>query len=380
MLIRNFSATCGDGDMGEEANRRALGIYDARRTIYVFVDKLSYEAKNYKFAKAAIINECAYDSEKYMTGLRRSGAHIVRKAVYFGTIVCGMPGNIQSPGSFFTLDNSITSEKDVILGKDVISHGSAVFSSRLQNMDNDERLCVEIPKDIWTLPPQYYTEMMMCKDTGDFYDLNTETFACKVPIDELIDHSTTYQFMDIDKYDTMRLELAGSMVKAESKFDKSIQVPQSVGTAFNGFEGRGSIFIYDSDAFGFGKDGVNVKGGYFPQGKFYDKGWVANNLANTLDFFRMECKDVEEMYGHVRVLYNPDALGNKFKIRFKDYNVSPITPLGKVDNNGDIDATKSDCVTSGLDTGYVTDRSVADSISLANKSNMYDFMKNMQGW
>lgn len=380
MIIRDFSNRIGD--MGEDSDKRAVGIIDARRTMYVFVDKVSYETKSFKTAKAAIINECVYDNKfDFVHYIKRDNAYIIRKGLYFGTIVCGVPGDIQSENSFFTIDSAISSEKNVQPGNEVISFGTNLFSTRMRQLDNKDLLYLDIEYEVNSIPPQYYNEYSMMKDLGDWTDLNSDPYSCKVETKYLIDNSTTFQFMDIEKYDTMRLELSGSIINVESKYSKSIAVPTNLGSAFNSYEGKGSIFIYDSDAFGFGHEGVNVRGGYVPQGKFYDKPWVAQNLATALESFRMNCKDIEEEYGHVRVLYNPDDLGNKFKFRFKDYKQSPLVPLHKITNSGMVDETKSNNVSSGIDSGYVLDRSMQDSISMINKANTKAFFESTQsGW
>ena len=381
MIIRDFSLKIGD--IGEESDRRAIGILNAKRTIYVFVDKVSYEAKSFKTAKAAIINECVYDNKFDFTHyIKRDNAYIIRKGLYFGTIICGVPGDIQSEGSFFSLDSAISSEKNVQQGNDeVISYGSNIFSTRMHNLDNNDMLCLDVEYEVNSIPPQYYNEYMMFKDLGDWTDLASDPYSCKVDTKILIDHSTTFQFMDAEKYDTMRLELRGSIINIESVYHNSISIPTNIGSAFNSYEGKGTIFVYDSDAFGIGKDGVNFRGGYIPQGKFYNKSWVARNLGDALEMFRSNCKDIEEEYGHIRVLYNPDDLGNKFKFKFKDYKTSPLVPLGKVLNNGFVDETKSDNVTSGIDSGYILDRSMQDSIELVNKSNARDLLyKTQSGW
>ena len=380
MIIRSFSSRIGD--MGEDSDKRSLGIIDARRTIYVFVDKLSYETKTFKTAKAAIINECVYDNKFDFTHfIKRDNAYIIRKGLYFGTIICAIPGDIQSKGSIFSLDSAISSEKNVQPGSEVISYGTNMYSTRMQQLDNNDLLYLDVEYEVNSIPPQYYNEYAMFKDLGDWADLSSDPYACKVDTEFLIDNSTTFQFMDIEKYDTMRLELRGSIINVESKYSKSISVPTNLGSAFNTYEGKGSIFIYDSDAFGFGKEGVNVRGGYVPQGKFYDKLWVTENLASALDSFRMNCKDIEEEYGHIRVLYNPDDLGNKFKFKFKDFKQSPLIPLGKVTNTGLVDETKSDNVTSGIDSGYVLDRSMLDNIEMINKANLKNYITESQsGW
>ena len=380
MLIRNFSINSNYGDMGEESNRRECGLYDARRTMYVFVTNTEYEMKTFKIVKTAIINECVFDSKvDFSHPVNLDNSYIVRKAVYFGNIVCAMPGDIQSHGSIFTLDNVISSEKSVSPGVDVLSHGSGIYSTKFNNI-NPEDKCLLCEYEVRSIPPKYYNEYMMYKDLGDWSDLYSDSNGLKTPVSELIDNSTTIQFMDIDKYDTMRLQLTGGIINAESRYNNSIHIPTSLGSAFTSYEGRGAIFIYDSDAFGIGKNGVNVKGGYIPQGKFFDKPWIADNLAKTLDYFTMNCKDVEDTFGHIRVLYNPDALGNKYKIRFKDYKESPIMPLSKISDNGINTLNKSDFTTSGIDSGYTIDRSVMDNINSIQHANEIGFLRETQGW
>ncbi len=384
MIIRNFNHNAHNNLNTKKAfeYNENIGIVDARRTIYAFVDKQSYETSSFTSVIAAIVNECVYDNQYDITHwYKRDNACIIRKGLYFGTIICAEPGKISSKGSFFNLDSAISSEKNVLPGvENVLSYGTNVFSTQFYHLNKEELPYLDIEYEVNSIPPQYYNEYAMIRDLGDWNSLNDDPHSCKINMDCIIDNHTTVHFMDISKYDTMRLSLRGSILNVENSFYKSILIPTDVGSAFNSYEGKGSIFIYDSDALGLNKCGVNVRGGYYPQGKFYHKKWVADNLATSLENFEKCCKDIEEEYGHIRVLYNPDELGNKFKFKFKDYNQSPITPLGKITDAGTIDCSKSDNTVSGIDNGYIIDKSTTDTIYSIHKANETNFMRQTQGW
>ena len=376
MLIKRFSKYDD-----ENSGKLERGIFTSKRTIHLFVPKHLYETKSYTNCKAVIINESALDSSKdFISAIRVPNSIIIRKAVYFGTIITDIPGNFQSHNAFFTLDNVTTTAKTVIPNGNTISYAPNTYSTRFKSIDENDLIMLDVEHEIKSIPPSFYSEYDMYKNLGDWHELGEDTYYdMKTNVRDLIDNFTTIQFNDISKYDTMRLELLGKIVNVENTFRKSIEVPCSLGSAFSSYVGKGTIFIYDSDAFGFNKDGVNAKGGIIPLGEYYNKPWLADNLRNSLDMFRYNCKDIENEYGHIRVLFNPDAIGNKYKIRFKDYKRSPIVPLGSINENGIVDDSKDKSV-SGIDNGYSTDRSIQDNINIVKEDNYLSFMKSMQGY
>lgn len=375
MLIKKFSEYSD-----EDSGKLERGIFTSKRSIQLFVPKMQYDTKSYTHCKMVIINESALDSTKdFVSAIRIPNSVLIRKAVYFGSLITDIPGNFQSPNAFFTLDNGTTTIKSVIPNGNTISYTPNTYSTKLRGAEDLDLTLLDTYGEVKTIPPKYYSEYDMYKDLGDWYEIGDYYYDMKTKISDLIDNFTTIQFNDISKYDTMRLELLGKIVNVENTFRKSIEVPCALGSAFTSYVGKGTIFIYDSDAFGLNKDGVNAKGGIIPLGEYYNKPWLADNLKNSLDMFRYNCKDIESEYGHVRVLFNPDAIGNKYKIRFKDYKTSPITPLGSISENGSVDLSKDKSV-SGIDNGYSTDRSVEDSINMVKEDNYLSFMKSMQGY
>ena len=364
----------------EDSGKLERGIFTSKRTIHLFVSKDQYDTSSYTRCKSVIINESALDSSKdFISAIRMPNSITVRKAVYFGTIITDIPGNFQSPNAFFTLDNVTTTVRNVIPNGSTISYAPNTYSSRMNNVNESDLMLLDVEHEVRSIPPKYYSEYDMYKDLGDWHELGETGYDMKTNVRELIDNFTTIHFNDISKYDTMRLELTGKIVSVENAFRKSIEVPCALGSAFSSYVGKGTIFIYDSDAFGLNKDGVNAKGGIIPLGEYYNKPWLVDNLKNSLEMFRYNCKDIEEEYGHVRVLFNPDAIGNKYKIRFKDYVNSPIVPLRSISENGIVDNSKSNA-TSGIDHGYSTDRSIQDNINIVREDNYLSFMKSMQGY
>ena len=325
MLIRDFSLSNIAGDMGEDSEKRKYGIYKCSRTIFVFTTQEEYKTKNFVKAKACIINECAYNSALDISHpIKINDGIILRKAVYFGDIIIpDVIGNIQSPEAFFSLDNVITNERaSTLYNGEVNSFGPSTFSTRMNGIDIYDKMMLPnfMTGDSIPLPPNFYTEYEMTLKEGEFVSLEEDMFLNKTNMRKLIDNSTTIQFMDIIKYDTMRLEYFGQLEKVESseRGMDSIIKPCCLGTAFNQFMGTGASFIYDSDAFGMGKEGVNVKGGKVSLKDFVSAPWLQNHISSALNIFSMDCKDFEKEYGHIRVYYNPSSLGDKYKIKFKE--------------------------------------------------------------
>jgi hypothetical protein len=164
----------------------------------------------------------------------------------------------------------------------------------------------------------------------------------------------------------------------ENNCERGFEFSNSLKSSFNSFIGNNTTFIYDSDALGYGKSGFNVRGGNIAFGKYYTKDYLSNNLKGTLSRFEQECKDIEQIAGHVRILYNPSIIGDKFKITFKDHKVSPITVPSQIENNGLIKTNASNTAPlSAIDNGYAVDSMMRDILSLEYQAQQESFQEEM---
>lgn len=380
MIIRDFGEA--GNSFGCDSDKKKFGIIDCHRKIYIFVTQDEYKNKNFIKCPMAILNECVSKSSYTFSHVICHDTGIdLRRSVYFGTIYTNFPGNIQSPEAFFALDNFRSTEK-TILPEEIESHGTLDYSIRFRDIDNDTILLMANNlTEVNALPPQYYTEHEMYGDLGDFADMKYENIGWKTNMTDLIDNYTVIQFMDIMKFDSMRLELYGKLVDASSKYSDSFSAPMNIGGGLNDYYGKDAVFIYDSDGKGMNKCGVNVKGGRIPYGKMINKRLLANNLENTLERFTLDCQDYEKEYGHIRVLYSPNDLGGKYKIRFKDYIKSPIKPIAAINNFGIMDETKEDSnIASSLDNKFVIDDVSVSNIESAYKAANDNFTARTQGY
>jgi hypothetical protein len=105
---------------------------------------------------------------------------------------------------------------------------------------------------------------------------------------------------------------------------------------FSSFVGEDATFVYDSDAKGPGEGGMNILGGKVPLRDYFTPSFIPENAISALTLFRQTCHDIENAYGHIKVHCYPSKIGNKIKIRLKDYASFPpeLEPLGSIDQDG----------------------------------------------
>lgn len=379
MLIKSFGTSC---DIDEPINRKnSMGIYDVNRILYIFLTKEEYDTKLFNHCKACVVNSVVYDTEHdYAHPLTIPGGIIIRNAVYFGDIYLEFQGNLKS--GWFVVSNSTTTESVRLPNGHTLSISPSTWSKRLYELtDKDaaeltynDNLC---GCETMTLNPVYYTDFQMNVMTGEFIDMMYENNH-KYLMTDLIDRNTHIIYMNISKYDTMRLNLARQMPKVESICEGSFNISNGLKSAFNSFVGQGSTFIYDSDAKGLNKSGMNVRGGVVPFGKHYHQQYLSENLSGALSLFEMECKDIEKQMGHIKVFYNPSNVGDKMKIKFKDYVKSPIVVPNQVNNDGSININLSNnSPLSSIDNGYVTDNYVKEVVNNQYENDVENFNKNL---
>lgn len=380
MLIRSFGTSVANVD---EPNIRktALGIYGVNRIIYIFLNKNDYDTKCFTHCKACIINNVVYDTKHdYSHPIQIDGGIIIRNAIYFGDIYLELQGVLKS--GWFIVNNCTTTESVRMPNGHTLSISPSTWSKRLYEISDrdtaellyNDNLC---GCETMTLNPVYYTDYEMNAKNGEFVDMVYENNH-KYLMSDLIDKNTHIIYMNVSKYDTMRLNLAKQMPKVESICEESFNISNGLKSAFSSFVGQGSTFIYDSDAQGVNKSGMNVKGGVIPFGKHYHQKYLTDNLNGAMSLFELECKDIEKQMGHIRVFYNPSSISDKMKIKFKDYIKSPIVVPNQINNDGSVNINLSNSSPlSSIDNGYVTDSYVKNVVNTQYENEIENFNKNL---
>lgn len=381
MLIKSF----GREDINEISGQKAMGILGVKRNIYIFLTRDQYLTKSFTEAKTCIENQVVYDSKHDLSHpLTIDGAYIIRSAVYFGNIYCQIPGDVKSSNSFFLIDNITSTEKmRMPNGNEIVVFSPSTWSKRIYQMepaDLSDFIGMSGPisaTEVLNLSPEFYNDFDMNYKTGDFTDIMYSE-SIKVPMNKLIDSHTSIIFMDLAKYDTIRLDVHNILPKVENICKGSFDFSNGIKGAFDGYVGQGTTFTYDSDAKGINKSGVMVRGGSIPFGKIYYPQYLINNLDSAVQRFKDECADIERRIGHVRVLYNPSNIGDKVKIRFKDYNKAPITVPRQINNDGSVNINLSNVSPlSTIDNGYVTDEYMKDIINTQYENSQDYFQREM---
>lgn len=367
MIIRSFGDfldSCDDDDL------ERFGILQHKRTIYIFVDPNEYKHKIVKKGKCVIINECVYLGKKgNLVTIKIDNSTINRTAVYFGVVGFEVPSDVRT--AIFNIDVGTNKETQTIHDThdndynidNTISREKSIISASMLRVDNEDGCIDEIvsSNETYVLPPTFYTEYHMVNNVGDFGNFMLDFVDNKYDYRSLTDRTTKYQFMDINLWDTMKAEINHCLGDLECGNNDAFTVSDTLSTAFNSNLTDGAIFIYDSDGNGFGKDGINVKGGRVPYGKYYSKHYLARNLENSLSLFTQSCHLLEGQYGHIRVMCNPSEIGAKTKITFKDYVKPPIKPI----------KTEGMATTSAIDNGSVANRCVDELIKLTLDNGRY---------
>lgn len=356
MILRQFNDF--DDDDEDFVSLKEYGILENRRTIFVFVDRNAYNARLVRNAKLVILNECAYMGDKMGNLVRPFIPHsvLVKAAVYFGNAIFEVPNELKS--SYITIQSGFTKEKQSLFGTPdnrTLVYQPGYYSSSLFETAESIRESIVDSLETATLPPNYYTERHMFRLTGDYNHIHSSEFFSQLSGSQLLDNSTRVTYMDVNLWDTMRTDILGKLSSSDSRYNETFSLSQSVINGLSTFVGEGSIFIYDSDARGFGLSGSNIKGGKIPLGKYYHGKYIIDNLDSARTLFEAGCHDLEAQYGHVRVMAAPGSIGNKIKIIFKDYSADnqPIIPLGGFDQDGG---------KSAIDNGFMTDRIIEDTI------------------
>ena len=377
MLIRNFGSF--EAGVSDKTSLMNSGIYGVKRTIYIFVSRPQYEAKTYYTGKIVIKNDVHYDAEKALShSIQLPHSRVIRSAIYFGTFTTPQLGNIRHPEAFAVLNNATTEERvsmdnesddgrTLTLSPNIWCNYSNLSKSNacdpLLNYDNDS-IINPSGYDMYTISPEYYTDYDMYLRYGDYFNMLDDPYSNRVKLLDLLDCNTKVIFMDINKYDTIRLSEFRQLPTTESICKNSFDFSDNLKSAFNTFVGQGTTFIYDSDAKGKNLDGVNFRGGSVPFGNAYHKRYLGENLSGALELFSYACKDIEKSHGHIRVLYSPMSVGDKFQIRFKDYKSSPIITPSEIKNNGEVNhnAESNTNPISTIDNGYTTESYIKDSL------------------
>lgn len=358
MIIRNFS-DMQDGYDSEDLSE--FGIIKHKRTIYLFVDKRAYEAGVCKTAKVAILNECVYrgDDNGNLTTYKVPDSTVNRTALYFGTVSYEVPNDIRT--AMFAIEVGLNKERQTYHRTDEVSQSETAEVSTLLTQC-DPGVANEYLTGVQTtvVPPMFYTEMHMYKMMGDWGYFMLDSTETSFEYSKLVDHSTRFEYMDIGHFDTMKSEMIGRLQASDSSNpSEAFNLSETITSSFAQCMFDDSIFVYDSDAKGLNAPGVNVVGGKVTYGKFMPKEWLARNRDNSLTLFEQACHLLESQYGHVRVHCHHSELGNKVRIKFKDYTTTtPVVPMRK-----EIDGT----MISTVDQGYSTNNEIAEQVqSLAD--------------
>jgi hypothetical protein len=350
MLIRSFAP-----NIELERNEYAdCGILEYKRHIYVFVDPNEYDNNTVKKAMCAILNQSVYKGNKEGTIVRIpvDNSVLIKTSLYFCNMRYEIPGNIKS--SQIDVTSAYSKESQTMFESNQVvdyfaGHYSHVF-------DSDPEIYNEIENNFETtvLPPNYYNEMQQYKATSDLFTLGG-SYIDFYTWNDIVDKKTIVEFVDVNLWDTMRLFFLGALWRLEDEAHGTFDLADLIHSSFVNYIGNDSYFIYDSDARGINKPGVNVVEGRVPLAKWYVPQHISNNVDTALSLFESGCHDLENKFGHIRVNCYTDKIGDKIKIKFKDYNTRPndIKLVGSVSEEGDHIS---------VDTGYHIEKAARDAL------------------
>jgi hypothetical protein len=358
MLIKSFNSV----QELDDNELRDCGILKYKRDICVLVNPNEYNNRTTRYGKAVIINESVSKGSKEgnMARIAVDNSVIIRVSVYFCSVIFEVPNNFQR--SQVTVENAFTNEYQSLFDNNTTAvYMSGNFSSALNELEySNPDLFYDIINNTDTVvfPPIYYSETHQYKRTDDIFCMggyNAEIYGGS----DLIDNKTKISFIDINLWDSIRLKVIGAMKNAEMNADGTLNIASFLYHDFSKFIGEGASFIYDSDAYAFNKPGSNIIGGDIPLKNYHTPSFLHNNVETALTLFEQTCHDIERDYGHVRVMCYPSKIGNKIKIKFKDYNTFPnnAIPLGETNEEGG---------SSSVDFGYEVEKEMVEAIE-ANK-------------
>jgi hypothetical protein len=356
MLIRCFPGK-------REIEENALvdcGIIKYRRKIYIFVEPNAYRHNAVKNAKAVIINESVSKGSKEgnIMHIAVDNSVIIRHSVYFCDVQFEIPGNVNYADFRITSAFSKESQSLFDQGK-VANYFIGSYSAALNKLEYNNRMAFdELVGDMDTtvLPPIYYNEVHQYKQDCDIFCLGGATvdiFSGK----ELIDNKTVIEFMDVNLWDTMRYKMFGVMDSVEDKVSNTLEAARLFHSDFSNFIGEDCTFIYDSDGKGMNEPGINIVGGGIPFKPYYVKSHIPLSVNTAYSLFESTCHDIEREYGHIKIHCAPGKIGDKIKIKFKDFNNTPtrFIPLGGKTIEGDA---------SSVDSGYHIEKNIDDMIEV----------------
>ena len=363
MIIRNFS-DMQDGYDAEDLSE--FGIIKHKRTIFLFVDKNAYEARMCKSAKVAILNECVYRGDEFgnLTTFKVPDSTINRTSLYFGTVAYEVPNDIRT--AIFAIEVGLNKERQTYHTTDEVCQSeTAEVSTLLAQCDSGVANEYLTQVQTTVVPPMFYTELHMYKQTGDWGYFMLDVTETAFEYSKLVDNSTRFEYMDINHFDTMKSEMIGRLQSSDSSNPtEAFNLSETITSSFAQCMFDDCTFVYDSDARGLNSPGVNVVGGKVTYGKFMPKQWLARNRDNSLTLFEQACHLLEGQYGHVRVHCHHSELGNKVKIKFKDYmTTTPVVPMRK-----EIDGT----MISTVDQGYSTNNEIAEQVQNLTDNCMFE--------
>jgi hypothetical protein len=360
MLIRSF-------DTAKELSDNQLhdcGIIEYKRKIVLFADPASYKNNTLKAAKAVIINEsvCKGTKEGNVTHVSVNNSVLIRYSVYFCDVVFEMPNNIKL--SQFKVTSAYSKEWQSLFDQNnVMQYLTGRYSQNLgileyaNNQLYNEIICL---MDTAVIPPLYYTEVHQYKISRDIFYMGGDSVDLYSG-SELIDNKTQVNILDINLWDTMKYKTLGILDAIKNQANETFQHSSLFHYDFNRFIGENSIFIYDSDGKGKDSPGVNIREGDIPLKPFYTRPYIQDNVTNALILFEQSCHDIESQYGHIRVQCLPGKIGNKMRIKFKDYDGFPkeFIPLGSGTQSGN---------SSSIDSGYQIEREIDEAIDTYNET------------
>lgn len=361
MLIRSFNDA--QGNLNDD-DLSSYGILRHKRNIILFGSKNEYDHKLMKTGKCILINECVYlgDYRGNLSHIKIENSTVNKTSIYYGSFSLESPNDVRTGyynfASAFAKEFQTNHNEVESPDSSTIIYTPAIISTSMVN-DTDIASDIIAMNEVQITPPKYYTEMQMFKDMGDYGQFVVDYESQSFRYSELVDSCTKFTILSSDLWDTIRMDIEGTLNHIECENADTFDVSNRLSSAFEMFAGTGSIFIYDSDANGSNNNGCNIKGGIIPYGQYYHKQWAEKNVSNALTLFSSTCHELESTYGHIRVMCAQNDIGTRMKIKFKDYNASPIKPLGSENNEGG---------SSSVDIGCRVRMSVDDTIEAVHEN------------
>jgi hypothetical protein len=364
VIIRDFKSIkeLDDGGLSD------CGIIYYKRTIIIFAIPEEVTNRTLKAAKAAVINESVSKGTKDGNIVHPSAydSFLIRTNVYFCHVLFEQPCNVYL--AQYRVESAYSKEHHAFLSSGNVAHYNiGHYSEQLGELENKNvYLYNEIVAnmDVVVIPPIYYTEMHQYRHTSDLFCIGSalEIYGGK----ELIDNKTTFQFIDIELWDTIKYSIFNVLDNVIDQAPNAFNLSDYLNGTFNNFIGKDAYFIYDSDAKGMNRAGLNVVNLGIPFADFYPRKYIPENIKTALTLFENDCRDIEKEYGHIRLYSRPSNIGNKIKIQFKDYN---DVPPGFDPVNNDYAAHKRSI---SVDHGFNVNREISEVINLLSDEIQYN--------